>query len=119
MTSKENVINSLKEKVGEKLFNKASIIADERFGKKENLKIKFYQSIIEGYIDTSEMWTSDENVEFIKSKLEKSSDEDRVKIIHDIVNTYDTSDPKVRDLVKKYERYLNKVIPSSSKISIN
>ena len=108
MTKQEKVINSLKEKLGEKMFNRTSMIATERFGQKENLKIKFYQSILEGYINPSELWTNDDTILSLKSKIDSVSDNDKEKIILEILDTYDTKDPKIKELLRKYERYLRK-----------
>jgi hypothetical protein len=108
MTKQEKVINSLKEKLGEKMFNRTSMIATERFGQKENLKIKFYQSILEGYINPSELWTNDDTILSLKSKIDSVSDNDKEKIILEILDTYDTKDPKIKELLRKYERYLKK-----------
>lgn len=108
MTKQEKVINSLKEKLGEKMFNRTSMIATERFGNKENLKIKFYQSILEGYINPSELWTNDDTILSLKSKIDSVSDNDKEKIILEIIDTYDTKDPKIKELLRKYERYLKK-----------
>lgn len=109
MTKQEKVINSLKEKLGEKMFNRTSMIATERFGQKENLKIKFYQSILEGYINPSELWTNDDTILSLKSKIDSVSDKDKEKIILEILDTYDTKDPKIKELLRKYERYLKKL----------
>ena len=109
MTKQEKVINSLKEKLGEKMFNRTSMIATERFGQKENLKIKFYQSILEGYINPSELWTNDDTILSLKSKIDSVSDNDKEKIILEILDTYDTKDPKIKELLRKYERYLKKL----------
>ena len=108
MTKQEKVINSLKEKLGEKMFNRTSMIATERFGQKENLKNKFYQSILEGYINPSELWTNDDTILSLKSKIDSVSDNDKEKIILEILDTYDTKDPKIKELLRKYERYLKK-----------
>ena len=108
MTKQEKVINSLKEKLGEKMFNRTSMIATEKFGQKENLKIKFYQSILEGYINPSELWTNDDTILSLKSKIDSVSDNDKEKIILEILDTYDTKDPKIKELLRKYERYLKK-----------
>ena len=108
MTKQEKVINSLKEKIGEKMFDRTSMIATERFGQKENLKIKFYQSILEGYINPSELWTNDDTILSLKSKIDSVSDNDKEKIILEILDTYDTKDPKIKELLRKYERYLKK-----------
>ena len=108
MTKQEKVINSLKEKLGEKMFNRTSMIATERFGEKQNLKIKFYQSILEGYINPSELWTNDDTILSLKSKIDSVSDNDKEKIILEILDTYDIKDPKIKELLRKYERYLRK-----------
>ena len=109
MTKQEKVINSLKEKLGEKMFNRTSMIATERFGEKQNLKIKFYQSILEGYINPSELWTNDDTILSLKSKIDSVSDNDKEKIILEILDTYDTKDPKIKELLRKHERYLKKL----------
>ena len=109
MTKQEKVINSLKEKLGEKMFNRTSMIATERFGEKQNLKNKFYQSILEGYINPSELWTNDDTILSLKSKIDSVSDNDKEKIILEILDTYDTKDPKIKELLRKYERYLKKL----------
>jgi len=108
MTKQEKVINSLKEKLGEKMFDRTSMIATERFGQKENLKIKFYQSILEGYINPSELWTNDDTISSLKSKIESTPDGEKEKLILEILDTYDTKDPKIKELLRKYDRYLKK-----------
>lgn len=108
MTKQEKVTNSLKEKIGEKLFNRTQIIANERFGSKESLKIKFYQSILEGYINPSELWTSDDTISSLKSKIDSAPDGEKEQLILEILDTYDIKDPKIKELLRKYERYLKK-----------
>jgi hypothetical protein len=108
MTKQEKVINSLKEKIGEKMFDRTSMIATERFGQKENLKIKFYQSILEGYINPSELWTNDDTISSLKSKIDSTPDGEKEKLILEILDTYDTKDPKIKELLRKYDRYLKK-----------
>jgi hypothetical protein len=108
MTKQEKVINSLKEKIGEKMFDRTSMIATQRFGQKENLKIKFYQSILEGYINPSELWTNDDTISSLKSKIDSTPDGEKEKLILEILDTYDTKDPKIKELLRKYERYLKK-----------
>ena len=108
MTKQEKVINSLKKKIGEKMFDRTSMIATERFGQKENLKIKFYQSILEGYINPSELWTNDNTISSLKSKIDSTPDGEKEKLILEILDTYDTKDPKIKELLRKYERYLKK-----------
>jgi hypothetical protein len=108
MTKQEQVISSLKEKIGEKMFTRTSMIATERFGDKQSLKIKFYQSILEGYINPHELWTNDDTISSLKSKIESVSDNEKEKIILEILDTYDIKDPKIKELLRKYERYLKK-----------
>lgn len=108
MTKQEKVINSLKEKFGEKMFGRTSMIATERFGQKENLKIKFYQSILEGYINPSELWTNDDTISSLKSKIDSTPDGEKEKLILEILDTYDITDPKIKELLRKYDRYLKK-----------
>ena len=108
MTKQEQVVSSLKEKIGEKMFTRTSMIATERFGDKQSLKIKFYQSILEGYINPHELWTNDDTISSLKSKIESVSDNEKEKIILEILDTYDIKDPKIKELLRKYERYLKK-----------
>lgn len=108
MTKQEKVISSLKEKIGEKMFTRTSLIATERFGDKQSLKIKFYQSILEGYINPSELWTNDDTISSLKSKIDSVSDSEKEALILEILDTYDVKDPKIKELLRKYERYLKK-----------
>jgi hypothetical protein len=109
MTKQEKVISSLKEKIGEKMFTRTSLIATERFGDKQSLKIKFYQSILEGYINPSELWTNDDTISSLKSKIDSVSDSEKEALILEILDTYDVKDPKIKELLKKYNRYLKKI----------
>jgi hypothetical protein len=45
-----------------------------------SIKIKFYQSILEGYINPSELWTNDDTILSLKSKIDSVSDNDKEKI---------------------------------------
>jgi hypothetical protein len=108
MTKQEKVISSLKEKIGEKMFTRTSMIATERFGDKQALKIKFYQSILEGYINPSELWTNDDTILSLKSKIDSVSDSEKEALIMEILDTYDIKDPKIKELLRKYERFLKK-----------
>jgi hypothetical protein len=108
MTKQEQVISSLKEKIGEKMFTRTSMIATERFGDKQGLKIKFYQSILEGYINPSELWTNDDTILSLKSKIDSVSDSEKEALIMEILDTYDIKDPKIKELLRKYERFLKK-----------
>lgn len=109
MTKQEKVTNSLKEKIGEKMFKRIQLIANERFGGKENLKIKFYQSILEGYINPLELWTSDDTISSLKSKIDSVPDGEKSQLILEILDTYDTKDPKIKELLRRYERYFKKI----------
>jgi len=108
MTKQEKVISSLKEKIGEKMFTRTSMIATERFGDKQGLKIKFYQSILEGYINPSELSTNDDTILSLKSKIDSVSDSEKEALIMEILDTYDIKDPKIKELLRKYERFLKK-----------
>jgi len=108
MTKQEKVVSSLKEKIGEKMFTRTSMIATERFGDKQGLKIKFYQSILEGYITPTELWTNDDTILSLKSKIDSVSDSEKEALIMEILDTYDIKDPKIKELLRKYERFLKK-----------
>lgn len=98
------------EKFGQKTFNRIDLITNERFGQKTDLKIKFFQSVIEGYIKPDELWTSDENIETLRIKIENTPDIKKEEVLLEILNTYDTKDPKIRILLKKYSSILEKHI---------
>jgi len=70
--TKQEKVEALKEQIvskfGEKSFDRLSLIAQERFGKKTDLKLKFFQSVIEGYIKTEDIWVSDETIVSFKRK---------------------------------------------------
>jgi len=104
----DELSNSIKERFGEKALNKAEIISNERFGDKSKLKCKFYSSILEGEIDINQIWTSNDVVESIKNKIDSASEDKKIKIILDVIDGYDNKDPKTRELLKKYNRYLEK-----------
>jgi hypothetical protein len=122
MTKQEKlqlIQGQLIEKFGQKTFNRIELIATERFGQKTDFKIKFFQSVIEGYIKPDELWTSDENIESLKTKIEKTPDNKKEEVLLEILDTYDTKDPKVKELMKKYSSILEKHIkPEKIKISI-
>jgi len=109
MTKQEKVISSLKEKIGEKMFVRTAMIATERFGDKQGLKIKFYQSILEGYINPHELWTDDNIISSLKSKIDSTPDGEKEQFILEILDTYDIKDPKIKELLRKYDRYLKKM----------
>ena len=103
--SKE-ILEKIEERFGDKISKQVSIIADVRFGESGKLKNKFYQSIMDGYIKPSELWINDETVSMLVEKINSSTEEERKEIIFDIIDNYDTKDPKIKTLLKKYERYL-------------
>ena len=103
--SKE-ILEKIEERFGNKISKQVSIIADVRFGESGKLKNKFYQSIMDGYIKPSELWINDETVSMLVEKINSSTEEERKEIIFDIIDNYDTKDPKIKTLLKKYERYL-------------
>jgi hypothetical protein len=106
--SKE-ILEKIEEKFGDKISKKVSIIADVRFGESGKLKNKFYQSIMDGYINPSELWTNDETVSILAKKINSSTEKERKEIIIDILDNYDTKDPKIKSLLKKYEKYLRDI----------
>jgi hypothetical protein len=119
--TKQEKIEFLKEKIvskfGEKSFDRLSIIAQERFGKKTDLKLKFFQSVIEGYIKTEDIWVSDETIILLKEKIDSTPDDKKETLLLEILDTYDTKDPKVKQLLIKYSKILSKHI-KPEKISV-
>jgi hypothetical protein len=47
-------------------------------------------------------------VNFVKSKIDSVSDSEKEDLIMEILDTYDIKDPKIKELLRKYERYLKK-----------
>jgi hypothetical protein len=103
------MLDKIEEKFGDKISKQVSIIADVKFGESRKLKNKFYQSIMDGYINPSELWTNDETVDMLSKKINLSTEKERKEIIIDILDNYDTKDPKIKSLLKKYERYLRDI----------
>jgi len=103
------MLEKIEQKFGDKISKQVSIIADLRFGESGKLKNKFYQSIMDGYINPSELWINDENIDMLSKKISLSTEEERKEIIIDIIDNYDTKDPKIKSLLKKYERYLKNI----------
>lgn len=106
----ENLTKILTEKYGEKTFARISMIGEERFGSKTNLKIKFFQSVIEGYLKPDEIWTSDESINLLKEKIESTPDDKKEKLLLEILDTYDPKDPKIKLLLRRYSNILSKHI---------
>ena len=106
----ENLIQILTEKYGEKAFARLSMIGEERFGSKTSLKIKFFQSVIEGYLKPDEIWTSDESINLLKEKIESTPDDKKEKLLLEILDTYDPKDPKIKLLLRRYSNILSKHI---------
>jgi ATP-dependent helicase YprA (DUF1998 family) len=98
----------LTEKYGEKTFTRISMIGEERFGKKTDLRIKFLQSVIEGYLKPDEIWTSDESINLLKEKIESTPDDKKEKLLLEILDTYDSKDPKIKLLLRRYSNILSK-----------
>jgi hypothetical protein len=97
------------EKFGEKAYNRISMIGEERFGQRTDLKIKFLQSVIEGYLTPDEIWTSDENISLLKEKIDSTSNDiEKEKILLEILDTYDSKDPKIKLLLRRYSNILSK-----------
>jgi hypothetical protein len=103
------MLEKIEQKFGDKISKQVSIIADLRFGESGKLKNKFYQSIMDGYINPSELWINDENIDMLSKKISSSTEKKRKEIILDIIDNYDTKDPKIKSLLKKYERYLKNI----------
>jgi hypothetical protein len=106
----ENLTKILTEKWGEKAFARLSMIGEERFGSKTNFKIKFFESVIEGYMNPDEIWTSDESINLLKEKIESTPDDKKEKLLLEILDTYDAKDPKIKLLLRKYSNILSKHI---------
>lgn len=98
------------EKFGQKTFNRIDLITNERFGQKTDLKIKFFQSVIEGYLNPDEIWTSDESINLLKEKIESTPDDKKEKLLLEILDTYDPKDPKIKLLLRRYSNILSKHI---------
>lgn len=105
MNKQEKIINSLKEKIGEKLFTRTLIFANEKFGNKESLKFKLYQSILDGYINPSEIWSDDDIILSLKDRINSSSEIDKEKLITEIIDTYDIKNPKIKDILKRIKKH--------------
>jgi len=98
--------DKIKDKFGEKALSRVEIVASNKFGNKEGLKLKFYQSILDGFISIDTLWTSDDVIKDIKNRIDSASDEEREKIILEIVDTYDVGNAEVKQMLIKYERIL-------------
>jgi len=94
----------LKEKLGERLFKRAKLIAENRFGYKTHFIDKYYKSILDGYLDINEEWSNETIIELIKNKVDRS--ENKLKLIQEIIETYDIKDPKTNHILDKYLRAL-------------
>ena len=110
----ESLTKQLTEKCGQKTLARINMISEERFGKKVDFKIKFLQSIIEGHIKPDELWVSDENIKYLKQKIESTPDDKKEKLFLEILDTYDTKDPKVKELMKNnFDLIINDFEPLS------
>ena len=107
----EQVIQRLKEKIGEKSFKKAQLMADSKFGQKESLKVKFYESILDGFININELNPSEDEILLIVNKIESASDEDRERVMLEVIDsTYDITNPKIKAVLRKHEREFKKIL---------
>lgn len=104
----EILTNQIIEKFGEKAFTRITMIGEERFGKKTDLRIKFLQSVIEGYVKPDEIWTSDDSISLLKEKIDSTPDDKKEKLLLEILDTYDSKDPKIKLLIRKYSNILSK-----------
>ncbi len=96
----------LQEKIGILSFKRAKIIADSRFGEKQKLKNKFYQSVLEGHISIDKEWVDESIIKSISDRLQSSPDDKKREIILSIVNTYDITQPQVKDILAKYKKFI-------------
>ena len=103
---KEEALQKIKDNFGEKYLVRVELIASEKFGNKESLKLKFYQSIIDGYTNINKLWTSDEVIKDLKTKIDSAKEEDKERILLEIIETYDVAVPEIRQMLKKYDRIL-------------
>ena len=120
MTKKEkleSLSKILTEKYSEKIFNRISMIVEERFGEKTNLKIKFLQLVIDGYVKPDEIWASDETISLLKEKIDSIPDDKKEKLLLEILDTYDPKDTKIRLLLRRYSNIPSKHI-NPEKITI-
>ncbi len=101
--------DKIKEKFGEKALSRVEIIASNKFGNKEGLKLKFYQSILDGFISIDTLWTSDDVIKDIKNRIDSASDKEREKLILEIVDTYNVGNVEIKQMLTKYERILRKL----------
>jgi hypothetical protein len=97
---------TLQEKIGATSFNRAKIIAESRFGEKQKLKNKFYQSVIEGHINIDKEWVDESTIKLISESLQIAPDSRKKEIISSIMDTYDTTQPQVKAILVKYKKYL-------------
>lgn len=115
----QNLTQILTEKYGEKAFVRLSMVGEERFGKKTDLKIKFFQTVVDGYLNPDDIWTSDETILLLKEKIDSTSDDKKEKLLLEILDTYDPKDPKIKLLLRRYSNILSKHIkPEKITISI-
>lgn len=103
----EEIKNQISQKFGNKTLNLVLMISDERFGEKSKLKMNFYQSILDGYIKPSELWTTDDNIQTLKSRVANAKDSEKESVLLEILDTYDTKDPKIKDLFNKHKHLLS------------
>jgi len=106
----QTLTNQVIEKFGEKAFTRISMIGEERFGNKTDLRIKFLKLVIEGYVKPDEIWTSDEAISLLKEKIDSTPDDKKEKLLLEILDTYDSKDPKIKLLLKRYSNILSKHI---------
>lgn len=113
MTNYEKTIDSLKNKLSEKEFILASELADIKFNQNNKLKSKYFQSIIDGYIDVyKEMddHSLDQKkqaflIERIAEKLKNGNKQDLL----DVIDNYDLSNPKIRSILKQHRKKLEEI----------
>lgn len=102
--------NILIEKIGDKKFKRAKLLAENKFGQKRYLIEKYYKSMIDDYISIDDEWANEDTIDIITSKIEKLDISEKINIINDIISTYDIKDGKTKYILEKYQRALKKLV---------
>jgi hypothetical protein len=106
---KETVLESLKGKLSESDFILAQKFADLKFDQSEKLKVKYFQSIIDGFIDFQKEKEShkddDKFLEELAEKLKSGKTEDLL----DILDNVDIKNPKIKAILKKHKDQFMKI----------
>jgi hypothetical protein len=101
-----DIENIILEKMGEFSLRRAKILADSKFGDKIKLKIKFYQSILDGYVNIDKEWDDKSTISLISSRLSSATEEEKRDILSNIMDVY-ASNPKLKSIISKYKKFIN------------